>query len=141
MVDPEVFDRRLGKLEQVLGDLRELATTQNDRFLGDRGLQAQAERWIQVAIETCLDMAHHVIADRGWPTPQSYREAFETLAKHGLVEPELAQRLGAWAGLRNIVVHLYLDIDHARVLSILRQDLDELEAFAKAMAAATQPPK
>ena len=139
MVDPEILDRRLARLEQTVGDLRALASTDESRFLADRGLQAQAERWIQVAVESCLDLAHHVIADRGWPTPSSYREAFDVLAHRGVLDPELASKLGGWAGLRNIVVHMYLDVDHARVLSILRNDLDELEAFAQAIAETTAP--
>lgn len=136
MVDAEVFDRRLEKLEVVLNDLRELAKVSEQRFLEDRGLQAQAERWTQVAAETCIDLANHVIADRGLPTPNTYREAFEILAKHGVIEPELASRMGAWAGLRNLLVHVYLEVDHQRLYEILTTDLHELESFAAAMASA-----
>lgn len=43
-----------------------------------------------------------------------------------------------WAGLRNVLVHLYLEIDHQRIWEILTADLDELEAFAAAVARAAQ---
>lgn len=81
MVDREVFDVRLARLEQLLRDLRDLARVERERFLADRGLQAQAERWSHLAVECCLDLTHHLIADRGWRTPSTYREAFRILAK------------------------------------------------------------
>ena len=134
MVDPEVFDRRLAKLEVLLSDLRGLASTPVEEFTSSRALQAQAERWVQVAVETCIDLANHIIADRGLPTPGTYREAFSVLAKHGVLDPELAEQMAAWAGLRNLLVHLYLDVDPTRLHAIVTNELDQLEAFAAAVS-------
>lgn len=78
-----------------------------------------------------VDLANHVIADRGWKTPETNREAFEILAKEGALDDELASLMTGWAGLRNILVHLYLEVDHERLYEILEQDLDQLEAFAR----------
>jgi uncharacterized protein YutE (UPF0331/DUF86 family) len=38
-----------------------------------------------------------------------------------------------WAGLRNLLVHLYLEVDHERLWEILSTELDQLEAFARAV--------
>jgi uncharacterized protein YutE (UPF0331/DUF86 family) len=35
---------------------------------------------------------------------------------------------------RNVLVHLYLDIDHGRVYDAIREDLGDFEAFASAMS-------
>ena len=130
MVDREVFDRRLARLELLLGELRKMASVDAQVFLGDTGLQAQVERWTHLAVESCLDLANHLIADRGWPTTGTYRGAFELLAQRGVIEPELARKMAGWAGLRNILVHMYLDIDHQRLLDIVRNNLGDLEEFA-----------
>lgn len=137
MVDPDVFARRLAKLEELLAQLRELSRAEREQFLTDRALQAQAERWLHLAAECTLDLANHLIADRGWPTPGTYRDAFRTLAERGVIEPDLARKMEGWAGLRNVLVHLYLEVDHATVHDILANDLGELEAFARAVARAT----
>ena len=136
MLDPEVFDRRLEKLEVVLRDLRGLGGLTAEQYVTDRGTQAKAERWVQVAVEACIDLASHMIADHGLPTPATYRAAFETLAGAGLLEPELATQMAGWAGLRNLLVHLYLDVDHRRLHEIVTGELDQLDAFAAAMARA-----
>lgn len=134
MVDRDTFERRLCKLEELLRDLRQLARIDRERFLEDRGLQAQAERWLQLAAECVVDLAFQLIADRGWSTPETKREAFETLERQGVISPELADDLAAWAGLRNVLVHLDLKIDHSQLYRTLTGELDQLEDFARALA-------
>ena len=123
------MDRRLAKLEACLRELRRVATTPEETYVRDTALQAQAERWLHLAAECCIDVAHHLIADRGWRTPTTYRAAFEVLAEEGVLDRDLAGKMGAWAGLRNILVHLYLEVDHALVHGILSNDLDELDRY------------
>jgi uncharacterized protein YutE (UPF0331/DUF86 family) len=139
MVDEDVFDRRLERLEQAIADLRSIATVDRPRFVGDRALHAQAERWTQVAVEACIDLAHHLIADRGWSTPSTYRDAFRILSEHGVIEPSAVGRMAGWAGLRNILVHLYLDVDHERLHDVLASELDDLVEYAAALVAQLKP--
>jgi len=134
MVDREVFDRRLAKLEELLRDLRALARTERATFLADRGRKAQAERWLQLAAECALDLAHHLIAERGWKTPTTYREAFEILRGEGVLDAGLAEQMQSWAGLRNILTHLYLEVDHVRLYEILTGELGQLESYASALS-------
>lgn len=138
MVDRETFDRRLAKLEELLRDLRRLAAVDRDTFLKDRDVQARAERWLQLAGETAIDLANQLIADRGWATPTSYREAFQVLAREGALSEELAEQMEGWASLRNVLVHLYLEVDHERLHEILTEELDQLEHFAREVAAAKE---
>jgi uncharacterized protein YutE (UPF0331/DUF86 family) len=133
LVDREVFDRRLGRLEVVLRNLRELAKVERDAFLRDAGRQAQAERWLYVAAECALDLAHHLIADRGWKTPGTYREAFQVLEHEGVLDAGLARAMQGWAGLRNVLAHLYLDADYVRLHDVLCHDLQQLEEYAAAV--------
>lgn len=87
-------------------------------------------------MECCLDLAHHVIADYGWTAPATYREAFQVLAQNDVLSPELAKSMEGWAGFRNILVHLYLDVDHGVVFDTLTEELDQIEAYAQAISEA-----
>jgi uncharacterized protein YutE (UPF0331/DUF86 family) len=136
MVDPDIFQRRLAKLEELLRDLRSVAATPKADYLSNRGLQAQAERWLHLAAECVLDLAHHLIAERGWRTPASYRDAILVLHEVGVLDDALASQLTPWAGLRNVLVHMYMDVDHAIVFGILQGDLEQLERFAQAVSKA-----
>ena len=138
MVDPEVFDRRLSKLEQLLKQLRQAAKNDWEAFRANEWLQASVERWLHLAAECTLDLAHHLIADRGWRTPTSYRDSFQILEENGVLSTELARQMEGWAGLRNVLVHLYLDVDRRRLHEILTQDLDQLELYADAVSRAAE---
>ena len=137
MVDRDVFDRRLAKLEALLRDLRALARVERERFLVDRGLQAQAERWLQLAAECALDLAHHLIASRAWPVPSTYREAFQILEREGVLTGDLSLHMQRWAGLRNLLTHVYLEVDHRRLYEVLTGELASLEHYAAAIARAS----
>jgi uncharacterized protein YutE (UPF0331/DUF86 family) len=39
-----------------------------------------------------------------------------------------------WAGLRNVLAHLYLDVDHGRLHQILTSELGSLEEYAAALS-------
>lgn len=134
MVDREVFQLRLAKLEQYVRDLESLAARGRDVLLADRGLMAQVERWMHLAAEAAIDLAQHWIASEGWRTPETNREAFRTLQREGILDHELAARMEEWAGLRNVLVHLYLEIDHGILLDALTGELDQLRQFSAALS-------
>jgi uncharacterized protein YutE (UPF0331/DUF86 family) len=138
LVDQEVWLKRLGRLEDLLKSLQNLGSTPLRTFLHDKGLQAQAERWLQLAIECCLDLANHLIADQAWHTPSSYRETFEILEQQLVLPAELAARMKKLASLRNVLVHMYLDIDYEIVFSVLQNELDDFRAYATAMVRFTE---
>jgi len=75
-----------------------------------------------------------LIAERGWKTPTTYRETFEILRAERVLDAELAGQMQGWAGLRNILTHLYLDVDHVRLYEILTSELGQLESYAAALS-------
>lgn len=89
---------------------------------------------MQVAIEVCIDVAYHVIVDRGWLPPDHARDAFRTLGDRGMLDAELASRLGQAVGLRNVLVHDYVRVDLEKLAEARRARLDDLRAFAAAAA-------
>ena len=130
MIDADVVSRRLLALNEALADLQRPAAG-DERALGsDRMLRAAVERWLQVAIEACIDVADRVVASEGWTPPESARAAFSALAAHGRLDGELAKKLGDAAALRNLLVHDYVSVDLARLARVVREDMGDLRAFA-----------
>lgn len=64
------------------------------------------------------------------------REAFQVLAEEGVLARGLAAEMEGWASLRNVLVHLFLDVDYPRLYEILTEELDGLERFAGSITAA-----
>ena len=59
----------------------------------------------------------------------------------GHIDAPLAERLKGWMGLRNILVHFYLAIDHGRVHDAIVEDLRDLEDFMSAVARFLRKPE
>lgn len=76
-------------------------------------------------IETCVDIASHIISDRGCRIPKSYADSFTLLHEEGFLEKELLERMESVAKFKNIVVHHYDKVDELIVVSILKKHLDE----------------
>ncbi len=133
MVDHEVFRLRLAKLEEYLHHLGELARRDRAEVLGDPGLEAQIERWMHLAVEVSINLAQHLISSRGWRTPTTNREAFQILREEKALPARLAEQMEGWAGLRNVLVHLYLDIEHDLLWNALTEELSQLREYAVAV--------
>jgi uncharacterized protein YutE (UPF0331/DUF86 family) len=126
----DVIARKLLSLNEALQELTRPTASDASALTVDSMLRAAVERWLQVAIEACVDIAAHVIGDEGWTPPATARASFQILAGHNRIPPDLAQRLGLAAALRNLLVHDYASVDVARLASVVRDDLGDLRAFA-----------
>lgn len=113
---PDVLLRKLTYLRQLLSDLTPfkgatLATVQVEHY--------KVERLFELLVMTASDILFHVLAERDL-APDSYRGAFKMAAEQGILPEELAERLQAAAGMRNVLVHLYEEIDY----TILRDSIE-----------------
>lgn len=126
MVRHEVFASRLQRLERYLEILRTLQGYALEQYVADPLVHGAAERYLHLAIECMLDLGNHLIADRGWRTPESYADVLRTLEAQQVMPVELARRLDGMAGFRNLLVHDYLRLEHEEVHRILAEKLDAL---------------
>jgi len=130
MVDRARVDQLLVLLARYVTILRDLATTSADEFQGDPRSYGSGERFLQLAIETTLNMGHHVIAARGLGQPGTYAEVFTLLGKAGVLDAAFAAGLESMAWMRNRLVHAYEDVDPTRVHDLLRTRLGDFDRFA-----------
>ena len=134
MLRPEVIRRRLQKLDEYLAILEKLRSYTLEEFLADPERYGSAERFLQLAIEALMDMGSHVIAELDLGTIEAYSDIPKILAQKGYISPELADRWVRMIGMRNILVHDYLDIDRKLVHSALKDHLQDIAMLRKSFA-------
>lgn len=86
------------------------------------------------AVQTCVDVAMHLLADTDARAPTTMGEAFEALVTQSLISEPLGKRLRAAVGFRNIVVHSYQSIDWTIVHALTYAGVEDFRAFAAAIA-------
>ncbi len=130
VVDKEKIEQRLMKLEQAVRKLREIAEQSWEEYNSSEALRDRAERNLQVAAQACIDIANHIIADKGFRTPQGYADSFNVLLEEGIIPDALSDKMKMVAGFRNILVHDYLEIDN-KIVYLSLKHLNDFREFAK----------
>lgn len=129
MVDRDLIRRKLSALSEYVGQVSEYRDLTVERYRADWKTQRIVERTLQMAIEACLDVASHVVADRGLRAPMSYAETFELLVHAGLMSDDLGEAMAKMTGFRNVLVHEYAAIDADVVIRVLREGLADFRRF------------
>jgi uncharacterized protein YutE (UPF0331/DUF86 family) len=125
-----VLLKRFGRIRKCVAALETIRRTRSkEAFLRDDLMKAAAERNIQIAIQSVLDICSHVVADRKLELPDEEKHAIQILAAHRIIPQRLAKTLSGMAGVRNILVHEYLEVDHDRLYSIMTRNLGDFEKF------------
>lgn len=129
MVDAERVGARLDRLEHLIERLEGVRAEGLAAYLDDEDLRARTERWLQLAIQICIDVGAQLLSEVSARPPSDYAGVFRGLAEAGALDRETADRLADAAGQRNLLVHAYLDIDDREIFASLSR-LDDLRGFA-----------
>ena len=119
-------------LRRIAGDLSDLDGEDPATLAHDgRGLRAVKYSFV-TAIEAVIDVAQHLCASEQWGAPATNGDALRILARHDVLDDDLAERLVAAVGFRNVLVHEYTVVDDGRVIAAL-SELDDLHDFIAAI--------
>lgn len=120
------------EIEARIAYLKKTAQTDRVKFLTDHYIATSAERDLEVAIQGCLDIADHIATKLALGLPKKDRkEIFQILADHTIISPMLTQKLTAMAGMRNILIHEYLEVEREKVYQTITEDLGDIVLFLK----------
>lgn len=129
----DLVQRRFSDIHQSLDRLEAIARLPRDEFLADQDILDIAGYRLLVAIEAAIQLCFHVSAHYVHRAPDAYAECFTILGEADILTPELTRRLQQMARFRNMLVHVYWDVDYERVYTVLQENLDDLRAFVRAI--------
>jgi uncharacterized protein YutE (UPF0331/DUF86 family) len=137
---PEFVRRKLQLITDDLGQLATFRDISHQELVTDPIRLAAVERMIERIVLRAIDVNEHVIATSATgaeerTTRLTYRETFLRLADYDVYSHEFATLIAASAGLRNILVHEYNDIDHRILHASIRTALHEYADYVTAVSA------
>lgn len=80
-VKSSIVKSRIRKIEECVAYLEGIRKLPERLFLADRPARAAAERLLQVAIQSLLDIGSHIIAERGFREADGYAEIIDILGE------------------------------------------------------------
>jgi uncharacterized protein YutE (UPF0331/DUF86 family) len=133
LVDPTRLRSLLSRLTSACQELQAYADMSADEYLSDRRSIHASKYLLVTAIEDALAIANHIIASEAYRAPTDYADAFRSLAEAGVLEESLSQPLEEMARFRNLLIHVYAEVDDRRVHGFLQSDLTDLALLARAV--------
>ena len=140
MLRPEFVERKLQLIAEELARLTDFRDISYDELIGDALRLAAVERILERVVLRAIDVNEHLLAalargqDAG-ATRLTYRDTFLKLVGLGVYDAEFGALIAGSAGLRNVLVHEYNDIDHRIVHGSLKRTLDEYTTYIERVGA------
>ncbi|HWR58591.1 MAG TPA: DUF86 domain-containing protein [Thermodesulfovibrionales bacterium] len=119
------------RLEKALQVLQQSSNISYEELVGNDVLLSAVERNFQVAIECVLDIGNHIIAEKGFETPDDNEDIVRILGNEGVISGDFAERIKGLSGFRNILVHEYTGIDYRLLHNYLIHRLNDFLEFAR----------
>ncbi|MBI5853108.1 MAG: DUF86 domain-containing protein [Planctomycetes bacterium] len=129
MRDSAQLAKFLVDIRDAVARIRQVLPADAEAFAADRTVREVVVLNLFVALQDCLSIATHRLAELRLDVPPAYRGVFTALGERGLVSRDLAHRLAAASGLRNLIAQRYGVLDLKRIHEIAYTQLDDLLAF------------
>ena len=130
MIRQDVLDRHLQDMEDMVTELRRHQHKPVEELRAERMVLLAIERALERAIQNLLDIGMHILSGAGINDWDDYRGVILKLGAEGIIPPEFARRIEGMAGVRNILVHSYIEVDIGKIREILQNQLDDFSTFA-----------
>ncbi len=134
-MDGNLIRQKLESLRRCVERIESRCPPDHAALAKDPDLQDIVTVNLTRAVQLCVDIAAHCIADLRTPPPDSMGEAFTVLAHAGILSDPLASRLRRAVGFRNIAVHNYRAMDWEIVHAIATVHLADFREFARVIGA------
>ena len=134
-MDRTLIDEKLESLRRCVRRIESKRPDRAERLKSDWDLQDIIALNLTRAVQLCVDIAAHLIAESEQPPPDTMAESFDRLRDMEVITNDLARRLKGAVGFRNIAVHQYASVDWTIVHAIVHDHLDDFRQFAQAVVA------
>lgn len=138
-VDADYVRTRLARLREYTELLRGFRAISHEKFRAEPNVYALAQWYLQQAVELCFGTAVYFISALGLEKPEAYHDILDVIAKHGIVEKNLAYRLENLANMRNLLAFDKERTDIDEVYGVLQSRLDDLDEFGRQVEAYLGP--
>jgi uncharacterized protein YutE (UPF0331/DUF86 family) len=138
-LQPARVHAALRRGRELLVDLDELVGEPTaEELTADRARRHITERILSQLVELAVSVNSHLAATLLGEAPADYRSSFDLAAKAGAIPAALAADLRDAAGLRNVLVHAYLDVDLGIVAAAVPRARSGFSAYVREVAEALQ---
>jgi uncharacterized protein YutE (UPF0331/DUF86 family) len=133
-LDVGTLGAKLRAMRRLLDELDRIGAVHVDRFARNFSTQLVVERIVSQLVDLAAGINTHVLTTETGESPPDVRRSFTAVADTGLIDHDLAERLAPSAGLRNVLVHAYVDLDLARLVAAVPLASEQYAEYVRQVA-------
>lgn len=133
-INPNLIATKMSEIRQSLDRLNDISSKGKTAFFNSPDLRDSAKYRLITAIEAAISICNHIAARVFKQAPESYSDCFKILHDFGVISGELSKKLGDMARFRNMLVHIYWEIDDVKIYDLLTGDIVDLEKYIEEIA-------
>jgi len=124
-----ILTRLFSELEKAVQKLSDYSKISKQEFLENYEKIDTAKYNFIVAIEAIIDICNHLIAERKLGYPQDYADVMRIIGKEVSFPEGFIDKLVQMAKFRNMLVHMYWEIEEEQLYKFITENLDGFEIF------------
>lgn len=129
-MDETIILLKISSLERCLRRIQEKIPADPTILASDLDRQDIISLNLERAIQVCVDIASHIVAELDLAAPMTMAESFSVLHQAGILSESVARRMQKSVGFRNIAVHEYSAINWEVVFAIITEHLEDFRRYA-----------
>jgi len=130
-IDRDIILIRFKKMDELIQNLEEIKDKTKEEFLSNYLLYLSAQRALETCINICIDIGNHILSLNKNGKPETYSEIFIDLSKLNIISRELEDSFIKMVKFRNLLGHLYMEINNEKIYEILQENLTDFNLFKK----------
>lgn len=134
MVDKDILWSKISSMQMHVDRVKAKRDVDLSQFLQDIDRQESMLFNLQMAVQNCIDLAAHIVAEEGLGVAGSTNELFYLLEEQGHIGQELTEKMIRAVGFRNLIVHEYGKLDLEVVFRVSHEDVEDLERFCRELS-------
>lgn len=129
MTNSIIVENRISTIKKYLKILERYKNYSIEEIKENIDLRGAIERYLYLAVQSTIDLAETVIAQKGFRKPTTLRENFDILQEENIIPIKLTEDLIKMVGFRNIITHSYEKVNYDIVYDILQNRLENIFEF------------
>ncbi|MDI6792105.1 MAG: DUF86 domain-containing protein [bacterium] len=114
---------RIEFLRSEFEEIEEFKGLSFTEYSQNKAKRRNIERWVENIINATIDIAKIILASEKSEIPKTYEQALLNFGLFISLNEKESERLSAFARLRNILAHEYLDIIYERIKRFIKESL------------------
>lgn len=135
MLNHQFIKRKIKLIQEDLSKLEPFVEYSLDDIAKDPMKNAAVERYLERIITRAIDINRHCLAElgKGNEVLRTYEDTFLRMADMGIYPPDFAKAIAPSAGLRNILVHEYDEVDQRLVYQSVGKALSQYAKYCDSL--------